>query len=641
MLTRRVSVALISLLASGCFISAGHIEIPNESARALLVLKRVDGSKPRVFAVAIGGGKTFISFPRPSGESFELFVLSYGCKLDVLGLAEGEIPLGEGPSANPLPSTPRPIRSASVGGGDPVFREIASLPPDLVGVRIVAPDVKPACCPPLLSTSTISVSLGPCQIAYCTSRARRDADECSFSIDLSACAAEQSIDGDFGTITGSIDPSGGVHLDVPPPPVECSAMPALPHAAASLTCDAPRSCGISVFTSITEPLFEVKTATVIPDVHYESGAPGLYSDLLQLGYLAELAILPDRAVVSSFGGAHNDSGERACTVPTPTTLHFLDLETMEEIGTAMGPPCLTRIVPSRTDDGFIGLSSHPSADRQSTVFELGRYTKTGAKVFGKDFPIPLAVGTENFAYWSAGFVETLEDPPRLAALFGAAYRAGEGHDAGHDYLDLFRTSDFEHVAHYDLRVFAHDRPTCVHSLAAVPTGTVAWTEDNGDFVRWLDQPDRALIADGDPGEIAHHPMSDRVLVPSSDRFHAMFAGGREDRQGGVAIDRVFPYERDIAMFASIPWPSDPSLAISAGSTKVSLPNGGREAFAVVELFDPGSRSRSIAPRFVPGSQLIGQGIVRRLIADAKGRVWMLLPWTGHVVRVEPRKARSL
>jgi hypothetical protein len=617
--------------AYGCFSAFGHVEVPTASARSLILVKLKSGESPRVFAFEPADhGPAFVSFPRANGEDFDLVVFAYDCALDALGLVSGELAIAGTSAGKPIPRTVRPIESASVHGDRPiVFSATAPPPPDIDHLLLDAPKLVGACCSPALATATITVSLSPCQLDFCGPIVRKDLEACRFSIDLSPCAVS-AIDGDFGVLGGSFDQSGAMHVDETP---ACHAIATTPYAAQSLACDQPRTCSIDFFLT-PPPRFIVETATVIPNVpRIDPASDTVSNQEAYQGYLADLAVAGDRIVVSSFGGVANRDDQYACAVPTPSTLHFLDVETLQPIRTASAPPCLTRLLPSKPGSGFLGLSSSSSPDGTVWTYAIVTYDENGRTIARASHSIALDTVQRNYAYWAAGLVETVDVPPLYAALFGASFMMGDGRHGGHDLIHVLDPSSARIVETYDLFTIAGDHATCARSIVATPLpGRFAWVEDDLDLVRWIDNPVDALEVTGDPGEMTYHAAADRVLVPSGDRTRAMMSGGRGDRGTGL-LERFFPREHDAAMLSTAVWPNDKSLAIVGGTSSVMRADGSWDRPAYVALFDPGSRDKMTSARFLPGMQRVGFGAIHRMVDDGRGRILLLLPWSGHLVRI--------
>jgi hypothetical protein len=319
-------------------------------------------------------------------------------------------------------------------------------------------------------------------------------------------------------------------------------------------------------------------------------------------------------------------------------LHFFDLEDLTLLRTATAPPCLTKLLAERDGAGFLGIHGVRAPGGREFTYHLGRFDRRGVEIASTELSVPLEdFQDESFGgYWAAGITYTLENPPALAAMFGAEYfRAGDHTHYQREYLFTFLPGSYEVDRRYELTSLAGGKRLEVRGVVVVPLpGRLSLAEDDPDIVRWLDDAAAenrmgALIA-GDLGQFIYHPVSKRIVIPSSDVLRGVFAVGREDRFGAHNRAEI-PFERDLACTVAQVWPDDPRLAIVGGSVASASSRD-----AMVTLFDPGSESPPRPPRFVPGLQRIGFGVPSRMVGDAKGRIWTLLPWSGALVRIAPK-----
>jgi hypothetical protein len=122
------------------------------------------------------------------------------------------------------------------------------------------------------------------------------------------------------------------------------------------------------------------------------------------------------------------------------------------------------------------------------------------------------------------------------------------------------------------------------------------------------------------GQVLLHPGSERTVVSVTSETGGIYAFDGARRFLARAGD--FGLAEDA--WAMAPWPKDPGLVL------VGLSGSQGARTASVALVDP------VVGRFLPASLAIGRGPPGRMVADAKGRIWVPLPWTGNVVRIAPR-----
>lgn len=463
---------------------------------------------------------------------------------------------------------------------------------------------------PVLTASWISCPMGPvlthatCLSVPCAIGETQTV-QCAVSVDLSACGA--------GVLRGERQADGSICFQ--PLPWTCEPVAALAPEITAQAC--ANDCRTSVFAAPQEPPFTLERVAVTGGELYLPGE--LTDDLLvpnnrlHSGKAFDLALLRDRLVV-----AH--AGERAvhfCPIEAEvpaSRLSFYDLDSLAPVGTATAPECLTRLLGE--GDTFLGIHGSMGEPVLSRFSREGRRLASGAPSSG-DGPRADAA-----AHIPADLVRLGR---QLAVIYEWLDARPGGVDLGYFLYGYDPTS--LGAVHNDLirdgRAFA---------MAAVGTSTLAIAEEKHQridyfdverrvFIRSTALPTTAVAVRYDMTSLALAPGTRRLLSTTPlDLASVRLVGGPD----GAAL--VMPFERTLFPTRAHAWPGAPDVLVVAGVS----PAAAGTYDAVVTLFD------TRAARFLPGTWTIGRGAVTRMITDASGRVWALLPWAGEVVRLTPR-----
>lgn len=321
------------------------------------------------------------------------------------------------------------------------------------------------------------------------------------------------------------------------------------------------------------------------------------------GWVSSVAAYGDRIVVASFAG---EQGSLFCRQPAPHTRFYLfDQETFELIDRVDGPPCVQRVAADPKGDGFLA-------------------------VFG--------VATSSIARFDRG--------ARMVGS-GVAIAHPEPEDERHG-VALSTSDDWVHVLsgrQFDgafSRFYVLDPNTlATRSVSMTVEGKARSGIDLGprgfamadsilDTILFFDR----ATAVGNPGIalFAVRPVSPEagLLAKAGDDLYLSTTGA-----GGAAwiisdLEDMTPkmapilfYERASIPWAALEWPHDRSKML------VGLVDHEEGGSARVAFLSPHEQ------RFLPGSQVIGEGAVSEMIADRAGRVWALMPWSGKLARITP------
>ncbi|MBI2377160.1 MAG: hypothetical protein HYV07_24380 [Deltaproteobacteria bacterium] len=398
--------------------------------------------------------------------------------------------------------------------------------------------------------------------------------ECLVRIELSECVGAR--------MTGHVQPDGRLCLDRSS---LCEPLATKKHAVASFECATdPTSVGNLYVVRDDLPL--VATAVqVVPDLGFRTSVVSMIGS--SHGPLRDLTATASGIIVAS-----TPSSSPACVPGEVASLHRIDLETLEHSVTATLGACIQRLAPQGDDLLAIGVSG--------TTAQLHRI-RPGGSISTEDLG-QLREGSSSIALGVFG--DTIlglfdESTVRGARSSAVRIRAGEL-----EWL-VFEGQSMAHATIGSRGILAGD------SEADIPV----WIQPEGSTVRSFPQlPHLDSIGIGPP---THHEPTDRYLLPVISDFPRVAVGTRGEWEGESAS-----LEEPVAPFAIAEWPADPALALIAGTTI----EGHIARISFMEV---------VEHRYLPGALDIGEGIVSR--ARIVGRdVWLLLPWTGQVVRVSPR-----
>jgi hypothetical protein len=490
------------------------------------------------------------------------------------------------------------------------------LPTPRVAVRLGEGDVDPATLPPLgvawldetcpaVEPSAFAFDL-TCKKFRCPLTVKRK----------STCQYEFELDCEVGTIPGTLWPDGTLCLE-PDPALACAPADAAPPRAAALSCAAPEACRVEAYVD------QVPELTVEPirllDVPPYSPPPDLIGQLVLppvasrfLGYAHDLAIADGRVVVS-LGPGTAFTGCRAEGL-IEGALDLYDAETLAHLGRAPVAGCVPRLASG--PGGLLGLRD--AAFR----FELLRLSQEGV--------VEEAVLADPRVGPGPG------EPPLLHTL-----------DA--------RPSFFEVVG--DTLVAA------VVTAAPVP-GTKVFTWD----AATLAPRTRAFIEDGTI--VAGARVDDRTVVLGATARSGYYTLDLTSGQVRGPVALPADLERDDNVTCDVAWAEDSQRVLLTLSRKnaslLELDPTGVRTRAVI--FDGDARPMATRPfpgrglalvaasystdqlqwpaslhlydletsRFRPGQLLVGHGAPGRVLPDARGRLWVLLPWDAQLLRVTLR-----
>lgn len=439
---------------------------------------------------------------------------------------------------------------------------------------------------------------------------------CSAELDLAACG--------LTSIELVRDPFGGACAIVPPEWACAPLADPPPDAAVGLSCrlplvDGDRTCRVVAYVRAEASALALDEVVVDRRTVVEDPQVELPSVLERFSH-----INPEDAFRSvAFGLAIDAEGapwvstvegrdEVDCTTPrSPRAgrLQRFDPASLERVGSSTAPPCLQALLPDPepTRGRLLGLHVEDDGWAVSRFDAQGRVIATER--------LPDSGPTRDV--WTAGL---LHAPARAS-------------DAGL-VVALSRTTPERRVDLYELS--ATDLSVVRRrAVEAVTTYRVTLGPD-GRLRAGLSGADRwlARLDLDEPGRDVLVPL-ERPLLRDNVAFMDVVAHGDVDAYAlsrdmtsvrihdGVEQVSTTYFERATQAVRLGPWPADPTRLAHVGLSRT--PDSRWEA--LLYLVDPARR------RLLPGHVVIGEGVATEMRADANGWLWVLLGWSGELVRV--------
>ncbi|MCK6551578.1 hypothetical protein L6R52_37445, partial [Myxococcota bacterium] len=490
---------------------------------------------------------------------------------------------------------PRPAWAARWGalGGLVALEEaereqLAPLTSDWVAAR----------CAPLASVS-ISAEVG-CEDRFCE-HTLRSTGACGFELTFTGCAR--------APVRGALHADGslclGADADAPSCPVRAFVRPD----------DAP-------FTVDRVKVVEA-ARDVLPDWLTFNGL--LVPDLMFEGWVHDLELVDGRVVAlagdGTFGGPCRAGFTRG------SNLHFFDPATLALTGTATTPQCLTAIAADPEYPAIFGVFTAAGEWRVGKFDATGRLLAS-APVDARTTAGPGEPRRVTFRDHRVLDVEVLPARDLVAVLFNPEADTGKEGNGGNVVFTYDRTT-LERRGGWDYP----DGQRWV--MTAVDDHTLALARNDARAIEWLDVDSGPLGAsaplrrldgvfnDDSLLDVAHHPASGTLLVAAT-RDPLLFTVTPR----GAARGRAHVFDVDAAPVTALPWPPDPTRALVAG-----IVGTGEDRRAVVTRFDP------TRPSFDSGTWDLGWGAPTKMLSDDEGHIFVLLPWSGDLVRLTPTRAQ--
>lgn len=550
---------------------------------------------------------------RRDGESFELRGRQDET-LVIAGFSEGRLePVLRGVDRSTIETTPlspvfgcgqrlpRPELFVRVdpGGGEPQAMEPASAP--LLG----ASWLETTC--PRVDRSRIAVD-ARCQSAVCL-RGATQGTGCNLELDLSTCFAEPL----------PIVELAGERLCIPSSESwSCTETQTSPPAVASAECrtrlfeGSTTDCRLDLYLDPEAPRFSIDARVSLVDGAMGGSVFQLGSDDIVEAVAFDMIIAGGRIYATS---AKDGRTRVRCGdgVATPqTTLHELDPETLSPLRSRPAPPCLGFLIPF--EGGFAGLFPEPA--RRS--WAIAKFDAAGTLTSTAPLPPSLELGRDRLRALLPS-----EDGAQLVVASFDAHQWRSRVIA----LDA-RSLEVERELAFSGRVRAID--------AAGPKQLIAVADE--EVHGWLHRID---LEDGSveqtrflpPGLVSIHSfLNDVRHDPASGSD--VFLVGRDLEEAYVwsegGYERVPFYQRRVQPARLVASPGEGGFFIVSGVT----PEDEGASESVLFLLDAAHR------RILPGMTSLGVdvGPPVQLRTDGEGRVFILLGWTGELIRASSNGA---
>jgi len=419
---------------------------------------------------------------------------------------------------------------------------------------------------------------------------------CRLEIDATGCG--------LGVLSGDIDTRGVVRAPVSGVFGDCASVESRAGSGLSIDCTLPAPSGCTVdLRQVTPPAtlsVDVLTGTI-------TAAPRVTQDFFPrggFGYLAGMVALRSQlAVLTNAGGAYFAF---QCPPERHSALVYVDPATLQITRTATLPDCTVRVAADPTVEGGLIIGHGGGAHLISQVDPQGNVVKT-VTVEGP------AADQSLVQLQSRGL------PPQIVGAYSNMVRPYASY--------LFSlTSSLAKRAGEPVPL------TQIEVMTIFGDDEVAFTSESVDdlFIFGPDLKQRHTVALWDLCSRGRriHPMAIVPLSPTTTVFPAASRDAQAafvlDRGGEAACAPAVSWVLDESeAVAAIAWPRDPKLVLVALGVV-----GGDAALTLLDVD---------TPRFLPDRVVVGQGQLTDPVIDERGRIFFLLPNTGQIVRVTPRR----
>lgn len=303
------------------------------------------------------------------------------------------------------------------------------------------------------------------------------------------------------------------------------------------------------------------------------------------------------------------TGCRTAGLGPPTALSRIDPEAMAVLSSVPTEACLQALLPDPGEGLFVG--AHPSSDEAS--WQISRYDPQGRRLGSVSIPD----SRPGEGWWLAGLLAFPERGTLLVATSGKIPSALRFTELSIEDLSIVRTSTFAGPAIHRLRKV--DAETLLAARGDFgPPWTVLRLDLEGNELRSEELFEPTFRGDLNILDVVHHPASGLDV----------FSVGRDEpsvrvwKPPGHSRSNFYEYSTTQAS-GFVPWPANPNLLLMAG-TKPEIDGG---STAILQLFDPAQG------RLLPGAAPVGLGIVSEYVIGETGEIFLLLPWSGQLVKV--------
>lgn len=460
---------------------------------------------------------------------------------------------------------------------------------------------------PSTTADRLSLDVG-CLSTYCERRVTATGP-CTFDLDATECG--------IGVIGAVVDRSGAVCLDFTRVGWTCARRADDTTSNGPYLCTHPSECALDAYVAPegARPPFSVDRVRVaggeVPYIPRGWERRALLSpERAEGGYVYDLALIGDRAVVSVVVGPPDEE----CTLERSdqAELRIVDLETMATVATVPARTCYGELLAVPGTSDFLATSLD-----EDGVWRIERFDREGARVRTGTIaeiepPQPWVRRVEQLAWLADG---------RVGALF-------RGTLATDTTSTTISVHDLDTLAQVDRIELPELRRSWV--IRGYGERTLVLSHESR-TVGWLDPRSRrfttaailqfeSLETDALLDGVWHEPSQRIVVVGAGlNTLFTVAASGEVTRHTTFADGR--------ALVALAEWPPDDALLFVTGT----LHRGLGDVVASATFFDTRTR------RFLPGTYELGDGTARRIQRDAEGRLWMILPWGGELLRLTPER----
>lgn len=429
-----------------------------------------------------------------------------------------------------------------------------------------------------------------CVDRYCDARVEQKG--CRIEVSAIGCATDVF----FGDVDGQGDVTWGEAGDLG----TCTAAPPLDGQQLAMTCDSEifGTCRAAIYTEsqdVVGDTVDVSIVDVQPLPSIKIGRP-------HPGFLGAMLVLPDRVWSFDFDGENR----WVCESGAKGRASRVDLESVSVTNRVDVPPCPEVAYYDETDDEILLLVDRltPRVQIYDADMQLMR-----------EAPLPLtatATGAHlhdvSMSLDRSQVIVVLEERPSKDVYVLALDRTDLSLTARSEEMFEDTTIDVFEFPRDQLSVFNHRNGEIVAldpaTLASGRRSSLAAACLNAGFAMgftWNEATGRHAFTYREPRAVVWH-IDEALEACRPARFFERAASlGGITSLGG-------------------------SHRLAVGATEPIGTN--RAAYlAVVDL----QRSH-----FIPGAKRVGTGQISEVIEDRVGRVWLSLPWSGHVVRAELR-----
>ena len=459
-------------------------------------------------------------------------------------------------------------------------------------------------CPELFPDETETLVDLSCTDQYC----RPSVTQSGCLVDLMTGNCETE------SLTGTIDGRG--HITFQPSTVlgACqSSDRASLYATMSVDCGGGSvgPCRLDFYQEVRAAAAVVVTTTVVDVEPHHPLEPSRPSD----GYLGNLVVYGDRVAVIHYDGKRS---LKNCHTRDVAKVAIYDVDTVEQVATATVPPCLSQLVADPRGDGFLGAWRRPNPG-------VGRFDADGRLLRS----VPLEPDGNTRFHFPSDMLAVEELGVVAVSLTVSLTTSGT---SAEDVPSIVAIHDLDSLEAVSQSPGGLDD---VHALGYAGGSELIIAADGLDALLFLDLSTlnygesiafRDLRNNQRTGFSKIFTQGKDVVVTGHGKDSAVHVLQRARDGGELVTANVFELPAEAYdMVSSL---EDPNTLFVSLSTRREL-EGADTRKGYIARFDLGAR------RFIPGLILVGDGGIRAMRSDARGRIWASLTEVGVLARVVP------